>query len=547
MAVWRPTIRRYATASDAAGLPGFPSGIPLFRQTFENWAKEIVVDDLLTCTPRTPDDVVRVVNWAATHGYRVRARGSMHGWSPLTVSPGTTSAERVLLVDTASLDGITFATRNGVPIVTVGAGALLQDVLAAMEQRGRGFVATPAPGDITMGGALAIDAHGASVPAAGEHRQAGQTFGSLSNLVTSLTIVAWDAATDSYKLRTIDRADPLAKSVLVHLARSFVVAATLQTASNVRLRCRSRTDIPVDTLFGPPGTRGDTFASFVERAGRVEAIWYAFTDKPWLKSWSVAPQRPTTAREVTSPYNYPFSDNIPVQMSDLASRIIRGDGAATPEFGELAYVVSKRGLEATQSADIWGWSRNTLLYIKPTTMRVTANGYAIITRRADIQRVVHDFKTKFIALRDAYAAAGNYPISMPIEIRATGLDHASDSIVAGAETPALSALRPDPAHPERDVAVWFDVLTFPGTPSSPQFMHELEQWIYAHYASYCTVRVEWSKGWAYDAHNGAWTDQDVICNRIPASLPDFATTVNGLHALDPHRVFTTPLVDALMP
>lgn len=551
---WKPAWRRYAAASDTTALPGFPSGIPLFQQTFENWAREVRVDDLWTCTPANANDVVRVVNWAATRGYRVRARGSMHGWSPLAVSPATPHGDRVVLVDTTALNRIELGSRYGVPTVTVGAGALLQDVLAEMEKHGRGFVATPAPGDITMGGALAIDAHGSAIPAVGERRVAGQTFGSLSNLVTSLTVVAWDDRTDSYQLRAVDRADPLAKSLLVHLARAFVVEATMQTAPNVRLRCLSRTDISYEEMFAAPGSKGETFASFVEQAGRVEAIWYAFTDKPWLKVWSIAPTKPSSAREVTSPYNYPFSDNIPVEMSDLSARMMRGHGSATPEFGATGYAVSKRGMQATNSTDIWGWSRNVLLYIKPTTMRVTANGYALVTRRANIQRVVHEFTTQFVSLRDTYRARGEYPISMPIEIRVTGLDEAHDSIVPGAESPALSALSRDAEHPDRDVAIWFDILTFPGTPASPQFMHDFEQFLYAHFSSYCTVRVEWSKGWAYDAHDGAWTDADVIGHRIPASLSNgrdaddtFATTVARLRALDPHRVFTSPLVDALMP
>ncbi len=52
-----------------------------------------------TATARTPDDVVRIANWARDNGYRVRAKGTMHGWSPLTVVPGE-NVEKTLLVDT---------------------------------------------------------------------------------------------------------------------------------------------------------------------------------------------------------------------------------------------------------------------------------------------------------------------------------------------------------------------------------------------------------------------------------------------------------------
>ena len=55
----------------------------------------------------------------------------------------------------------------------------------------------PAPGDITIGGALAIDAHGAALPANGETQVSGSTYGSLSNLVTSLTAVVWSSAQPS--------------------------------------------------------------------------------------------------------------------------------------------------------------------------------------------------------------------------------------------------------------------------------------------------------------------------------------------------------------
>lgn len=546
-AIWLPKARRFVgTPTSKLAPPEFPSAVPLFRQTFENWAREIRVDDVWTCTPANAAQVVLVTNWAHNHGYTLRPRGAMHGWSPLSITNTTSPESRVVMVDTAKLDRISVGAREGHPTVTVGVGALLEDVLAELETHGLGFVATPAPGDITMGGALAIDAHGSAIPARGEHRFAGQSFGSLSNLVTSITVVAWDDLSRTYALRTIDRGGPLAKSVLTQLGRAFIVEATMQAAPNVRLRCLSRVDIPWRTMFAKPGATGETFTHFAESAGRVEAIWYPFTEKPWLKVWSVSPTKPPTSREVTAPYNYPFSDNIPTPVSDLSAQIIRGNVSATPMFGAMAYEVSAAGLTATNSSDIWGWSKNSLLYIKPTTMRVTANGYALIARRSDIQRVLHEFAHKYVAMRDDYASRGNYPMNMPVEIRVTSLDQPTDSIVGNADAPTLSALSPDIGHPERDVAVWINILTFPGTPTSARFFHEFEEWLYSHYSSYCTVRVEWSKGWAYTADEGGWTNKNVIRHRIPASLEGFWSAAEKLDELDPHRVFTGALVDALL-
>ena len=66
----------------------------------------------------------------------------------------------------------------------------------------------PAPGDLTVGGVLAIDGHGTAVPKTGETKPAGHTYGSISNLVQQLTAVVWDSATSSYVLRTYPRRHP---------------------------------------------------------------------------------------------------------------------------------------------------------------------------------------------------------------------------------------------------------------------------------------------------------------------------------------------------
>src|SRR5581483_10333893 len=88
----------------------------------------------------------------------------------------------------------------------------------------------------------------------------------------------------------------------------------------------------------------------------------------------------------------------------------------------------------------------------------------------------------------AYKARGSYPVNMPVEIRVTGLDHPADTGIPGAQSPALSALRPRPDRRDWNTAVWIDVLTFPRTPEAERFYHELERWFFANYSSYATVR-----------------------------------------------------------
>jgi FAD/FMN-containing dehydrogenase len=72
-------------------------------------------------------------------------------------------------------------------LTTAQTGITMEALLTALENAGLGVTATPAPGDVTLGGVLAIGGHGTAIPAVGEQPTAGHTFGSLSNLILSLT------------------------------------------------------------------------------------------------------------------------------------------------------------------------------------------------------------------------------------------------------------------------------------------------------------------------------------------------------------------------
>ncbi|UGA36356.1 hypothetical protein JOS77_18330 [Chromobacterium haemolyticum] len=196
--------------------------------------------------------------------------------------------------------------------------------------------------------------------------------------------------------------------------------------------------------------------------------------------------------------------------------------------------------------------KNLLLYVKPTTLRVTANGYAVLTRRENVQRVLNEFVTFYQARVQAYQQLGRYPMNGPVEIRVTGLDDPSEAVLSGGVAPALSAIRPRPDHPEWNVAVWLDILTLPGTPYANQFYREIEQWIEANFnGSYAAVRPEWSKGWGY-TDQAAWADSAMLQTTIPnafrAGQPAAANwdaAKAALAAYDPYRLFSSPLLDSL--
>jgi FAD/FMN-containing dehydrogenase len=186
-------------------------------------------------------------------------------------------------------------------------------------------------------------------------------------------------------------------------------------------------------------------------------------------------------------------------------------------------------------------------------LRVTANGYAILTRRDKIQDVLHRFVEQYESQLQAYADQGKYPINGPVELRVTGLDESADADLAGAQDAALSALLPREDHPDWDVAVWLDLLTIPGTEYSAEFYTEFEQWLYAEFSEdEAAVRVEWSKGWGY-SEAGPWTSSAVMRREVPESLTlgrpvdeGWDDALESLDSLDPHGLFRNVFLDKLM-
>ncbi|HVK53912.1 MAG TPA: FAD-binding protein, partial [Burkholderiales bacterium] len=168
----------------------FPANVPISRQSFENWSREIQVPNVLTCVPRTPEDIVDIVNWGAKNGYKVRPRGMMHNWSQLTLSP-TEDTSKVLLVDmTQHLTKVVEPVKrneDGSGVITVQAGITAEKFLTELQKEGLGYVATPGPGDLTVGGMITVAAHGTGLPpVSGEPSAKGHTYGSISNSVLSL-------------------------------------------------------------------------------------------------------------------------------------------------------------------------------------------------------------------------------------------------------------------------------------------------------------------------------------------------------------------------
>lgn len=536
-------IETPALASDV--LPEFPDGISVSRRTFENWDGVVTTEPLWTATPHNADDVVKIVNWAVEQGYTVRPTGFRHTWSPLTVMPREDSDTRTVLVDTT-----THLTSMSIPQehrVTVGAGTRMDTLLEYLHENGAALASAPAPGDVSVGGVLAVNGHGTAVHAAGEKRADGQVMGTMSNLVTEFTAVVWDEETGAYTARTFDRSHPDAKAFLTGIGRVFLLEVTLQTMDDYSLRCECVTHIPQQVLFAEPSKAGpNSLSSLLDRHGRVGLIWYTYTTFPWVQKWTVSPRKPLLSRKTRGPYNFPFADNLPDSATRLVSNIVSGAIHLAPTFGATVESITAAGLTASGARDMWGPAKDFLHFVKPTTLRVSAGSHAVVTRRADVQRVVHEFSTWFTSAQTRYRKRGKYPVNSCVEIRVTGVDTPAEVDVPGAEAPALSAARPVDGRPELDTVVWLDALTLPGTPDEYDFFAEMEEFIRSHYADYCVTRPEWAKRWATTTY-GSWTDKHVMGEVIPAVFPEWEWARSTFDRYDPHRLFTNDLLDRIMP
>lgn len=583
---WTLTYDSLDPPSGRPSLPGFPGDVPLFALPFRNWDWQIDHPSVPTCAPRSADDVVAVCNWARQNGYRVRPRGVMHGWSPLTLPASPVDGAKVLLIDlTKSLCGLAFLPASGgLPDrVQAQTGATMLQLLQFLEAQpggkgsapGYGFPHTPAPGNLTVGGVLAIDAHGTAVRTLPGDDLPG-SYGSMSNQALSFHAVCTDPSAsdpDAYAVREFQRGDADAKALLVHVGRALIIDATLQVVDNYNLRCESRTDLAATTIFAQPTPAQpappNSFADFLNSAGRVEIIWFPFSTNPWLHIWTVAPEKPPSSIAVSAPYNYPFADHVPTVLQNFITSILNGVPDVTPLFGQMAAQVTANGLDGKGalgnagaypvSRDIWGPSKNSLLYIQDTTLRVTANGYAIHLRKADLQQALFDITQQYQMMLANFAAMEpkQYPINSALEVRVTGLDDPSEVRTppgAKAESPILSALGLDATdrHNSWDIALWFDVLTIPGTPHANAFYAGFEHWLLTRFSgSAGRVMPEWSKGWAYTADGGAWTDADFLKHvrktltegRAPDDNWEFALAT--LAKYDKSRLFSSPLLDAL--
>src|SRR5205085_12508200 len=88
----------------------------------------------------------------------------------------------------------------------------------------------------------------------------------------------------------------------------------------------------------------NSFADFFNRSGRIEIIWFPFSENPWLHVLTVSPEKPASSIAVSTPYNYPFADHVPDALQSFVRAILNGIPSVTPEYGRMAAEVPAYGL-----------------------------------------------------------------------------------------------------------------------------------------------------------------------------------------------------------
>lgn len=526
--------------------------------TYENWSNELTVQNIWFATPSIDLDVVTLANWAYANNFTLRASAFMHNWSPLTLTESNHFVKNVVLVETTKTFinmEVTSSPYPNTKAVTVGTGVSMLDLLTFMEKNGLGVYSAPAPGGISVGGVLGIGGHGTSVLAVGERQAPGFSYGTISNLVIRLTAVVWDPVEEAYVLKTFRRSETDTKAFLVHLGRTFITEVTLMAGPNYNLRCQSRADILSDELFADPANvkvNSRTFAHFLDQTGRIETILFPFSSTPWLKIWSICPKRPSLlTRKVNHPYNFLLTNIFPEFLSMVVGNVTIALRPLNPLLGPAQSLLSTVNNLATLSFDLWGPSKNLLLYVEDSTFRQTACGHAIITTRANVQKVVSQLSTCYNAILREYSAMNLYPINGVLEMRASALDQ-SKTVVPDGESPSLSVLHPVNDHPEYDTAVWVSIVTFADAPHQNEALRKFERFIYDNIdGAGAVVRAEWSKGYAY-TEKGAWTDDSVLKKFVPSKFPDTSNSdgwnfaISTFDKYDPHRIFTNEFLNKLL-
>lgn len=219
---------------------------------WRNW------NDNLGCTadlyrPCGLHDLREAVRRASRKG-RIRPLGNSCSWSPLVPTRGS-------LIDLGRLRGMHETSFDGAPAICVEAGATVRDLVQFTQARGLTLITPTIYQDISVGGAIAVAAHGT-----------GLHTSTMSDEVVALTLV--DARGDVHHLSAADGS-------LFDAARCSLGA--LGVVHDVTMRCWPEFHLHVeDRMIGVDDVLGN-LPDLLATYEFVELYWFPFTDTLWCK------------------------------------------------------------------------------------------------------------------------------------------------------------------------------------------------------------------------------------------------------------------------
>ncbi|OXA63847.1 uncharacterized protein LOC118433976 [Folsomia candida] len=540
-------------------LPDFPPTSTYTLRPFKTYSSDVVIPFSYFSSPRDASEVLSLVNWAKNAGYRVRGVGQMHSWSPVTLSKYEegTLCPKFLLVDTTKyLTGIKVTTdfNTSLHSVTLGPGVTLRRLLETLESHQLGIFSSPAQGDLSVGGMLAVGAHGSGIKTTTHSKSLGHSYGTFSNLVLEMDVIGWDNDTEKYVVKTLPRSHPDTKAFLVNLGRTFVTRVKIRVGADQMLRSQSFFTT-VRQLFG----RGDlvrdgdkpNLADYLDSFGRIQVLSLETGSDSGvlLFGWHSEPEKPAGSRLTKTPYNYIFGNYLP------GNKILKWLLARIPHiwrfFARLSFPINIAVSSLAGYQDYWGLSKNHLLYNSKYVPIIRPNSFVLVTSRQNFQTVVSIIRKGYDDLASEWHSRGEYPDAGSFDIRVCGVEDPENILAQGAEPPIFSPAKPVPSHPEYDIVIWFEFGTYPETRKAQEFVADWQSLLYRdiHHV-YGVLRVEWAKGWGHTWEK-AWSNETIFDTlpRVLSSsdeLKEWNLGVEILDRYDPWRIFSNGFLDRIL-
>jgi hypothetical protein len=256
-----------APASAPATLPLAVPSVP--DRPWVNWARTAGCFPALSCYPRSPDDLRRIVCFAHASGRRVRAVGAGHSWSALVPTSD-------ILVSMAGLDHVAMDLRDPAhPRVVVGGGATVRAVNDVLERHGYALPFNVVLESVRFGGLVATGSHGS-----------GWNNPTLSDLVHAIEVV--DAAGELRRFEAGVDAEEVMSAARLHLGMFGLAASiTLNVQPSWNVRARDRLVPLADVL--------PNLKELVLGHENLDLFWWPFCERLWVKSWHRTDE-PATAR-----------------------------------------------------------------------------------------------------------------------------------------------------------------------------------------------------------------------------------------------------------